>query len=81
VAELFANARHRYTRALIETMPAANPPGARLPAIPGQVPPPGARGEACAFAERCAAQVSRCRTERPPLERAGPSAFACWNPA
>jgi oligopeptide/dipeptide ABC transporter ATP-binding protein len=81
VGTLFAEARHRYTRALIDTMPAANPPGTRLPAIPGQVPPPGARGAACAFGERCGAAIARCRVERPPLMRTGPRAAACWNPA
>ena len=29
----------------IDTMPARNPPGARLPSIPGMVPPPGSRGD------------------------------------
>jgi oligopeptide/dipeptide ABC transporter ATP-binding protein len=78
---LFAAPRHRYTRALIETIPAANPPGVLLPAIPGQVPAPGARGEGCAFAPRCAAPVPRCLAERPLLEGSGPRRAACWNPA
>lgn len=78
---LFAAPRHRYTRALIETIPAANPPGVLLPAIPGQVPAPGARGEGCTFAPRCAVPVPRCRAERPPLEGSGPRRAACWNPA
>ncbi|MGL4239673.1 MAG: ABC transporter ATP-binding protein [Beijerinckiaceae bacterium] len=81
VTDLFAEARHRYTRALVDTMPAANPPGARLPAIPGQVPPPGARGDGCAFVERCSAPTDRCRAERPALDRSAARAFACWNPA
>ena len=44
VGELFARPRHRYTRALIDTMPARNPPGVLLPSITGMVPPPGSRG-------------------------------------
>ncbi len=80
VGRLFAAPRHRYTRALIDTMPAMNPPGVELPSIAGMVPPPGARGEGCAFAPRCAAAVERCRTTRPELVGDDHRA-ACWNPA
>jgi oligopeptide/dipeptide ABC transporter ATP-binding protein len=81
VQALFGHPRHRYTRALLETIPAANPPGRHLPAIPGQVPPPGERGMACAFAPRCAAASDLCREVRPPLIRTDSRALACWNPA
>jgi oligopeptide/dipeptide ABC transporter ATP-binding protein len=78
-AEVFAHPRHRYTAALVRTMPALNPPGALLPAIPGQVPPPGQRGQGCPFTPRCDAPLPTCAT-RPPL--AGqPHPAACWNPA
>ncbi len=39
--DLFAHPAHRYTGALLATIPAANPPGVELPAIPGTVPPLG----------------------------------------
>jgi oligopeptide/dipeptide ABC transporter ATP-binding protein len=81
IERLFAHPRHRYTRALLETIPSANPPRTRLPAIPGQVPPPGARGDGCAFSDRCGAAVARCSREKPVLARQGSSAWACWNPA
>lgn len=81
VDALFDYPRHRYTRALIGTIPAANPPGRRLPAIPGQVPPPGARGDGCAFAPRCEFAVGSCGRARPPLQEAGHRRCACWNPA
>jgi oligopeptide/dipeptide ABC transporter ATP-binding protein len=81
VQALFDVPRHRYTRALLDTIPAANPPGVRLPAIPGQVPPPGARGQGCAFAPRCAAALPRCAQERPQLASDAGRAFACWSPA
>ena len=80
VADLFAHPRHRYTRALLETMPAINPPGSRLPSIAGTVPAPGARGRGCAFAPRCARPLERCRAETPPFG-AGAHRVACWNPA
>ena len=77
-SEVFASPRHRYTDALVRSMPARNPPGEVLPAIPGQVPPPGARGDGCAFAPRCQAALAVCG-ERPEL--AGEAhAVACWNP-
>lgn len=82
VGELFAAPRHRYTRALLDTIPSRNAPGTRLPAIPGMVPPPGARGDGCSFVTRCSARIARCQTERPLLASHynGPVA-ACWNPA
>jgi oligopeptide/dipeptide ABC transporter ATP-binding protein len=80
VADVFGTPRHRYTRALLDTIPAANAPGHVLPAIPGSVPPPGARRAGCAFAERCQAAEARCRTDRPPVIRSGTRDVACWNP-
>ena len=77
-AEVFARPLHRYTSALVRTMPARNPPGEVLPAIAGQVPPPGARGAGCSFAPRCAAPVVACAA-RPALD-GGVHAVACWNP-
>ncbi len=79
-AGVFAAPRHRYTHALVRTMPSRNPPGETLPAIPGQVPPPGARGQGCAFTPRCAAPLEGCPITRPPLEGT-PHPAACWNPA
>ncbi|MBL0929078.1 MAG: ABC transporter ATP-binding protein [Alphaproteobacteria bacterium] len=80
-ADVFGQPRHRYTKALLETIPAANPPGKRLPAIPGNVPAPGRRAPGCAFAERCAAPLERCAGDRPSFVRAGEHSAACWNPA
>ncbi len=79
--DVFGRPRHRYTKALLETIPAANPPGKRLPAIPGNVPAPGRRAPGCAFAERCAAPLARCAGDRPSFVRAGEHGAACWNPA
>jgi oligopeptide/dipeptide ABC transporter ATP-binding protein len=80
-ADVFGRPRHRYTKALLETIPAANPPGKRLPAIPGNVPAPGRRAPGCAFAERCAAPLARCAGDQPAFVRAGEHGAACWNPA
>ena len=75
---VFARPRHRYTDALVRTMPARNPPGEILPAIAGQVPAPGARGDGCSFAPRCPAALAAC-AGRPGLAGGGHQ-VACWNP-
>lgn len=78
--ELFAQPRHRYTEALLRTIPAANPPGQELPAIPGTVPPIGQRPTGCAFHPRCHSTVEVCTQKMPELE--GESHLTrCWNPA
>jgi oligopeptide/dipeptide ABC transporter ATP-binding protein len=77
---LFAAPGHRYTEALMRSMPAANAPGRDLPSIPGSVPPPAARGAGCVFAPRCGFATPRCRAELPPLG-APPHRLRCWHPA
>ena len=77
---LFAHPRHRYTEALLRSIPAANEPGRLLPSIPGAVPRPGDRGTGCAFMPRCTVPVGRCADDLPAL--AGDAHRArCWNPA
>ncbi len=78
--ELFKNPRHRYTEALIRTIPSANSPGARLPAIGGTVPRPADRPSGCAFHPRCSAATERCLADTPALAGNGHKT-ACWNPA
>nr|WP_240539804.1 ABC transporter ATP-binding protein [Salinarimonas soli] len=73
--------RHRYTRALVDTIPAMNPPGQRLPSIAGTVPPPGSRAPGCPFVDRCDAPTSQCRTLMPPPEEQSGHIVRCWNPA
>ncbi len=52
--EVFHNPKHPYTRGLIASIPRINEPrGAKLWAIPGVVPPPGARIPGCPFHPRC----------------------------
>ena len=52
--EVFHNPKHPYTHGLIESIPRINEPrGAKLWAIPGVVPPPGARIPGCPFHPRC----------------------------
>ena len=77
---LFTRPRHRYTEALLQTIPAANMPGKALPAIQGTVPPPGQRPTGCYFHPRCSAKTDVCSEQMPEL--AGDvHMYRCWNPA
>ena len=74
VRELFRDAAHPYTRALLAAHPATATAGTdagrgRLPVIPGAVPVPGLWPEGCRFAERCAHARAECAPARIPLVR------------
>ncbi len=78
-ADVFAHPKHHYTRALINTIPAANKPGLPLPAIPGAVPTVGENLSGCAFASRCAAVHEQCLVAIPALSDEV-HAVRCWSP-
>jgi peptide/nickel transport system ATP-binding protein/oligopeptide transport system ATP-binding protein len=66
VAELFANPRHPYTRALLRTVPSVRGEReAKLNVIEGQPPMLTAEPASCPFAPRCAQVFDRCRGENP----------------
>jgi len=60
VAEVFDHPAHPYTRALMACRPEVSQPGAALPVIAGQVPPPGSWPVGCHFAKRCPFADSAC---------------------
>jgi oligopeptide transport system ATP-binding protein len=77
---LFQNPRHPYTRALLASVPIANP---RLkqpaPLVDGDVPSPVNPPPGCAFHTRCRFTMARCKTERPQLREIGARhQVACW---
>ena len=85
VRNLFRVPLHPYTRGLLAALPRLGDHARKFSGIPGMVPPPGARGAGCTFADRCAHALDRCRVEKPPLE--APECgnddghfVACWNP-
>ncbi|MEO3796208.1 ABC transporter ATP-binding protein [Nonomuraea sp. B10E15] len=71
VADVLRRPRHPYTRALIGCRPAAGRRLARLPSIPGTVPPIGSMPDGCRFAPRCPIAVEECRTTDPELRAVG----------
>jgi peptide/nickel transport system ATP-binding protein len=78
---LFSGPRHPYTAGLLASRPKLGETAARLPTIPGSVPPPAKRGIGCSFADRCARVQSRCRAETPVLAAmAAGHRAACFNP-
>lgn len=81
-ADLFDRTRHRYTQALLASIPSlSHDRGEELYSIGGAPPDLSAVQVGCGFAARCAAATHQCRTEQPPLVAEGAHAFACWNPA
>jgi peptide/nickel transport system ATP-binding protein len=66
-ADLFANPRHPYTRALLHALPTLETKG-RLQTIPGSVPDLSKLPRGCAYQDRCERVQARCRSEEPPLE-------------
>lgn len=79
---LFAKTRHRYTEALLSSIPSLRQDkSVELFSIPGAPPDPTVPQKGCSFAPRCSAATDRCREEQPPLVVENDNhSFACWNP-
>jgi oligopeptide transport system ATP-binding protein len=78
--ELFARARHPYTRALLQAVPVPDPRAARARRarpLEGELPSPLAPPSGCVFRTRCPHALERCALERPALRRIGASEVAC----
>ncbi|OZM76086.1 dipeptide/oligopeptide/nickel ABC transporter permease/ATP-binding protein [Pseudonocardia sp. MH-G8] len=60
VDDLFAGARHPYTRGLMAANPAAGRPGERLTTLPGRVPDPTQWPTGCRFQDRCRFATEEC---------------------
>ncbi|MEU5401260.1 ABC transporter ATP-binding protein [Streptomyces sp. NPDC005963] len=79
---LFDRTRHRYTHALLSSIPSLTQDRReKLYSVPGTPPDLAVPHAGCSFAPRCAAATDRCREERPALsvEEEGHS-HACWHP-
>ena len=84
VRSVIDDARHPYTRALLDSVPRAEvETGTRLQAIPGELPDPTELPPGCPFAERCISVMAICREVNPSRVRVGPGHdVAChlWPP-
>ena len=79
--EIFARPQHRYTVALMESMPNLDLPShSALATIEGAPPPLIDPPSHCRFAARCPAAQDRCRVEAPPTTGTDTHSFACWFP-
>ena len=66
VREIFHNASHPYTKALLDCDPARETTRARfLPVIPGDIPDLHLKPKGCVFVSRCPKAFATCRERRP----------------
>jgi peptide/nickel transport system ATP-binding protein len=81
-AAIFAEPRHRYTEALLESMPTLDlDPGRSLRSIPGLPPKLIGLPPMCRFAPRCRYAEDDCRTGDPELaETTSGHLHACFHP-
>jgi oligopeptide/dipeptide ABC transporter ATP-binding protein len=81
VNRLFEQPRHPYTRGLFRSIPKLGERRERMETIPGNVPSALAFPSGCKFHPRCpiGRNLTRCRTQEPPLREIEPGHFAaCW---
>ena len=75
--EIFENAKHPYTRALLDAVPKLTPGGRRARAtLGGSVPNPTDINPGCPFADRCPMAESQCRFQVPELREVAPGHVA-----
>ncbi len=77
VREIFHNAQHPYTRALLECDPARiDDVSRKLPVIPGDIPDLTRALSGCIYAPRCQRVMPVCRDEAPQEVARGQASFA-----
>ena len=74
--ELYAQANHPYTQALLAEVPRLDLRRKRFVAIKGEMPSPLDPPPGCHFHPRCPHATPRCRIERPALREIAPQHFA-----
>jgi oligopeptide transport system ATP-binding protein len=69
--ELYMDAKHPYSKALLTAVPIPDPKRARqrnIDALTGEIPSPINPPSGCTFRTRCRYATERCAEVRPPLE-------------
>jgi oligopeptide/dipeptide ABC transporter ATP-binding protein len=64
---IFQQARHPYTRALLDALPTKEKRGKRLYSIPGSVPHPADKPDGCPFHPRCEYRQATCERSFPAM--------------
>lgn len=80
-AELYAQPRHPYTRALIASAPRLEARKLNFKPIEGEIPSPINPPSGCHFHPRCPLAIDRCRVEKPRLEAVAPHHVAACHRA
>jgi peptide/nickel transport system ATP-binding protein len=75
--ELFAAARHPYTRLLLDTIPDLEEPKRHRVLETGEVPNPIDPPSGCTFHPRCALAIGKCSVESPALRSIAGGRAAC----
>ena len=78
VDAIFAQPKHPYTRALLQSTPNLSASRGELISIAGSPPDMLDLPSGCAFAPRCPQATSECRLAEPELRACGSSQVACW---
>ena len=80
--DIFFKPKHRYTSALLKSLPTMDKRSTdELASIPGMVPSLANLKPGCPFMNRCDNAVDKCGEENPTLEEMTKNHFAaCWNP-
>lgn len=65
--QIFGQAKHPYTRALLDALPTKEKRGQRLYTIPGSVPHPAYKPSGCPFHPRCTYRQPSCEKAFPPM--------------
>jgi peptide/nickel transport system ATP-binding protein len=80
VEEVLDAPRHPYTKGLLDSMPGATQPGARLHQINGMAPSLAGRPSGCPFRPRCTSAVTRCTEQAPTVTTEGARNYRCYVP-
>ena len=73
--EFYRNAKHPYTRALLRSVPVADPEHIREISLEGEVPSPLNPPKGCPFHPRCAETKSSCCEIEPELREISPGHY------
>ena len=73
--ELYSNAKHPYTRALLESVPVADPENIRTVSLEGEVPSPLNPPSGCTFHPRCSEMQRICNKDLPQMREASPGHY------